>query len=162
MIKLSVSIFEQSIRYRIYTVRRQPSRLPETRYPVFGIYFKTAITMVQRYIRVGRGVGLKIPESSYGSGWDWETLFTLHVLVWIRLDWIELIGRTLKLCRLEFYPVDTSLVAPFYIHKVYVYKQGEVKTLYRNKPRSSKAHHTLADFLSGECRFFIRAKSVWL
>ena len=37
VIKLSVSIFGQTKGYRIYTVRREPIRLPEIQYPVFGI-----------------------------------------------------------------------------------------------------------------------------
>ena len=37
VIKLSVSIFGQTTGYRIYTVSREQIRLPEARYPVFGI-----------------------------------------------------------------------------------------------------------------------------
>ena len=37
MIELSVSIFGQTAVYRIYTVSREPMRLPEIHYPVFGI-----------------------------------------------------------------------------------------------------------------------------
>ena len=37
VMKLSVSIFGQTTGYRIYTVSREPIRLPEIRYPVFGI-----------------------------------------------------------------------------------------------------------------------------
>ena len=37
VIKLSVSIFGQITVYRIYTVSREPIRLPEIQYPVFGI-----------------------------------------------------------------------------------------------------------------------------
>ena len=33
MIKLSVSIFEQTIGYRIYTVSREPIGLPDIQYP---------------------------------------------------------------------------------------------------------------------------------
>ena len=41
MIKLSVSIFGQITGYRIYTVSRQPIRIREIQYPMFGI-FKTS------------------------------------------------------------------------------------------------------------------------
>ena len=37
VIKLSVSIFGQITGYRIYTVSREPIRLLEIQYPVFGI-----------------------------------------------------------------------------------------------------------------------------
>ena len=37
VIKLSVSIFGQTTGYRICTVSREPIRLPEMQYPVFGI-----------------------------------------------------------------------------------------------------------------------------
>ena len=37
MIKLSVSISGQTAGYRIYTVSKEPIRLPEVQYPVFGI-----------------------------------------------------------------------------------------------------------------------------
>ena len=37
MIKLSVSIFGQTAVYRIYTMSREPIRLPEFQYTVFGI-----------------------------------------------------------------------------------------------------------------------------
>ena len=37
VIKLSVSIFGQTAVYKIYTVSREPIRLPEIQYPVFGI-----------------------------------------------------------------------------------------------------------------------------
>ena len=37
MIKLPVSIFGQTTGYRIYTVHREPIRLPEIQYPVRGI-----------------------------------------------------------------------------------------------------------------------------
>ena len=37
VIKLSVSIFGQTTGYSIYTVSREPIRLPENQYPVFGI-----------------------------------------------------------------------------------------------------------------------------
>ena len=37
VIKLSVSIFGQTEVYRIYTVSREPMRLPEIQYPVIGI-----------------------------------------------------------------------------------------------------------------------------
>ena len=37
MINLSVSIFGQITGYRIYTVGREPIRLLEIQYPVFGI-----------------------------------------------------------------------------------------------------------------------------
>ena len=36
-IKLSVSTFWQTTGYRIYTVSREPIRLPEIQYPMFGI-----------------------------------------------------------------------------------------------------------------------------
>ena len=35
--KILVSIFEQTTVYKIYTVSREPIRLPEIKYPVFGI-----------------------------------------------------------------------------------------------------------------------------
>ena len=38
MILRSVSIFGQTTEYRIYTVSREPIRLLEIQYPVFGIY----------------------------------------------------------------------------------------------------------------------------
>ena len=37
VIKMLVSIFGQTIVYKIYTVSREPIRLPEIQYPVFGI-----------------------------------------------------------------------------------------------------------------------------
>ena len=37
VIKLSVSILAQTIVYRIYTVSREPIRLPESQYTAFGI-----------------------------------------------------------------------------------------------------------------------------
>ena len=37
MIKLSVSIFGQTAGCGIYTVNREPIRLPEIQYPVFDI-----------------------------------------------------------------------------------------------------------------------------
>ena len=37
MIKLSVAIFGEATGYMIYTVSREPIRLPEIKYPVFGI-----------------------------------------------------------------------------------------------------------------------------
>ena len=37
VIELSVSIFGQTTGYMIYTVSREPIRLPETQYPVNGI-----------------------------------------------------------------------------------------------------------------------------
>ena len=37
VIKVSVSIFGQTAVYRIYTVSREPIRLPKIQYPVFGI-----------------------------------------------------------------------------------------------------------------------------
>ena len=37
VIILSVSIFGQTAGYRIYTMSREPIRLPELQYPVFGI-----------------------------------------------------------------------------------------------------------------------------
>ena len=40
MIKLSVSIFGKTIGYMIYTVSREPIRLPEIQYLVFGIFTK--------------------------------------------------------------------------------------------------------------------------
>ena len=38
VIKLSVAIFGQTARYRIYTVSREPIKIPEIQYPVLRIY----------------------------------------------------------------------------------------------------------------------------
>ena len=37
IIKLSVSIFGQTTGYKVFSVSREPFRLPEIQYPVFGI-----------------------------------------------------------------------------------------------------------------------------
>ena len=37
VIKMLVSIFGQTTVYKIYTVSREPIRLPEVQYPMFGI-----------------------------------------------------------------------------------------------------------------------------